>query len=122
MTEQIENINSQQEHTANTQLIHSLSTCLCKQVAGRRVVAMSAYLGVLLITSVLAVGSIWTSGTRHWPAANLIRRNLAQCPETRELRFTIINVEVERASAVIHRPVFNPQKLAIQPQTSRRAA
>ena len=83
---------------------------------------MSAYLGVLVIASVLAAGSIWTSWAWHRPAANLLRRNLAQCPATRELRFTIISVEVERASAVIHRPAFNPQKLAIQPQASCRAA
>lgn len=83
---------------------------------------MSAYLGVLLIASAIAAGTIWTSWTRHWRIAGLIRRNMAQCPATRELRFTIINVEVERASAVIHRPVFNPQKLALQPQASRRAA
>jgi hypothetical protein len=83
---------------------------------------MSAYLGVLLIASAIAVGTIWTSWTRHWPSAGMIRRHVAECPATRELRFTIINVEVERASAVIHRPVFNPQKLELRPQASRHAA
>lgn len=93
--------------------------------AGRQeegIVAMSAYLSVLLFASAIAVGTIWASWARHWPKANRIRRDMAACPSTRELRFTLINVEVERASAVIHRPVFNPRKLEVQPQVSRRAA
>lgn len=83
---------------------------------------MSAYLGVLLFAAIVAVATIWTSWARHWSKASLIRHDMAACPQTRELRFTIINVEVERASAVIHRPVFNPQNLALQAQVSRRAA
>lgn len=83
---------------------------------------MSAYLGVLLIGSAIAVSTIWTSWARQWANASRLRRDIAACPATRELRFTIINVEVERASAMIHRPVFNPKKLALPAQASRRAA
>lgn len=83
---------------------------------------MFTYLGVLLLASALAVGSIWTSCTRYLPEARNLRRQIAACPATRDLRFTIVNVEVERPSAVIHLPVFNPQKLALPAQTSRRAA
>jgi hypothetical protein len=83
---------------------------------------MFAYLGVLLLGLAIAVGSIWASYIRCWPEARQLRRQIAACPATRELRFTIINVEVERPSAVIHRPVFNPKKLALPAQTSRRAA
>lgn len=83
---------------------------------------MSAYLGVLLIASAIAVNTIWASWARQWSSASRLRRDMAACPATRELRFTMINVEVERASAVIHRPVFNPQKLALPTQASRRAA
>ena len=106
----------------NTQPIHKFSTAYKPTYTGRRNLAMSGYLGVLLIASAIAIGSIWTGWSRHWSSAHLLRQNMAACPTTRELRFTIINVEVERASAVIHRPVFNPQKLSLSPQTSRRAA
>lgn len=83
---------------------------------------MSAYLGVLLIASVFAIGSIRASWLRYWPHGRQMRQQIAACPATRELRFTIISVEVGRVSAVIHRPVFTPQKLAFPPSASRRAA
>lgn len=67
---------------------------------------MSAYLGALLIAFAIALGSIWANWERYWPMARSLRRQLATCPTSRELRFTIINVEVERTSAVIHRPLF----------------
>ena len=86
------------------------------------IVAMSAYLGVLIFGSAIGVGSIWMTCARYLPQARQLRHQMAPCPATRELRFTIVNVEVERVSAVIHRPVFNPQKLALPPRVSRRAA
>ena len=68
---------------------------------------MSAYLGALLIAFAVALGSIWANWKRYWPMARGLRQQLAACPTSRELRFTIINVEVERTGAMIHRPRFS---------------
>lgn len=83
---------------------------------------MSVYLGVLFIASAIAIGSIWASWMRYWPTARTLRQQIAICPLRQELRFTIINLEVERGSAVIHRPVFTPTQQASRPQVAQRAA
>lgn len=83
---------------------------------------MSAYLGALFLASAIASYSIGASWHRHLPATRQLRRQIAKGPATRELRFTIINVEVERPSAVIHRPVFTPQSSMPRLLASLRAA
>jgi hypothetical protein len=83
---------------------------------------MSAYLGALFLASAIASCSIWASWNRYLPSARQQWRQIAAGPASRELRFTIINVEVERASAVIHRPVFTPQSVTPRRPASLRAA
>lgn len=83
---------------------------------------MSTYLSVLFVASAIAIGSIWASWMRYWPTARTLRQQIATCPLSHELRFTIINVEVERGSAAIHRPVFTPAQRTSQTWAGLRAA
>lgn len=83
---------------------------------------MSAYFGALLITAAIPVGVIWTSFRQHWRAASALRQQLASCSTSMTIRFTVTNVVVERASAVVHRPVFTPTRSSPHPQPVLRAA
>lgn len=70
---------------------------------------MSAYIGVLLLTAGLVLATIWSSWKRYWPQIRTLRQQIAAGPGHQELRFTIVTMTVERASAVIHRPRFAQQ-------------
>jgi hypothetical protein len=83
---------------------------------------MTAYLGVLLLTAAFAIATIWLSWKQYGPAMRILRQQIAAGPIHQELRFTIVTVEVERASAVIHRPVFTRERQAPQTHAALRAA
>lgn len=83
---------------------------------------MSAYVGILLLAAALGLATIWSGWNRHGPAIRGLRQQIATCPLHRELRITVITVEVERASAVIHRPVFSRERQIRQMHSARRAA
>ena len=106
--------------------MHSFSTGLPtrfqERVGTKGLLSMSAYLGILLFTAALSLATIWSGWNRHWPAIRGLRQQIAACPLHRELRVTVITVEVERASAVIHRPVFSRERQTRQTHSALRAA
>lgn len=83
---------------------------------------MSAYLGMLLLAAALASATIWSNWNRYWPQARGLRQQIATCAVRQEVRFTIVTVEVERASAAIHRPVFIRERQAPRAHSALRAA
>lgn len=83
---------------------------------------MSAYFGILLLTAALGLATIWSGWNRHWPAIRSLRQQITACPVRQELRITIITVDVERASAEIHRPVFIRERQIRQTHSALRAA
>lgn len=83
---------------------------------------MSAYLGGLLLIAAVAIATIWSSWNRCWPQIRTLRQRMAACPVHQELRITIVTMKVERASAVIHRPVFTREQPVAQAHSALRAA
>lgn len=83
---------------------------------------MPAYFGFLMLASVVAIATIWSSWHRYWPAARTLKQQLAGCPTQHEMLFTLTTFEVERASAEIHRPLFTRERQAPRSLVALRAA